>query len=203
MLSAVELLALFCRRAGMPSGFALLEGLASFPCRVCLCTVTGKPITSICFRRYEYFWLLGLVAFSHFCTGFAMMEEHVPRAAGLMPPNAPMSFHRAPWSKRLALVRPGRCVHHLLALFLGVPLLITIITGVAYRLLRMHGYKDEVKWLRVLHSGYFSFAQPFFPISMCLVVIGLSSTGFFMGPIPGSLRKLLHQFSTSGSSKNL
>ncbi|CAE8689294.1 unnamed protein product [Polarella glacialis] len=182
MLSAVELLALFCRRAGMPSGFALLEGLTSFPCLVCLCTVTGKPITSICFRRYEYFWLLGLVACSHFCTGFAMME--------------------APWSKRLALVRPGRCVHHLLALFLGVPLLITIITGVAYRLLRMHGYKDEVKWLRVLHSGYFSIARPFFPIAMCLVVIGLSSTGFFMGPIPGSLRKLLHQFSTSGSSKN-
>merc|ERR1712037_215694 len=56
--------------------------------------------------------------------------------------------------------RPSaRRTHGLTAVALALPVLLTVVTGVAYRLLRMHGF-NHVKWLRGTHQSPSTAARP-------------------------------------------
>merc|ERR1712187_582015 len=102
-----------------------------------------------------YFWVVGFIAILHFCTGFAMLKASKKRQ---------LTF---------------RSIHHTVALFLSWPIFFTIITGVAYRLLRMHGF-ENVKWLRHVHAGYFKLLMPVYPLVVCAIIVVLSISGSYM-----------------------
>eukprot|EP00931_Biecheleriopsis_adriatica_P093505 TRINITY_DN67245_c0_g1_i1.p1 TRINITY_DN67245_c0_g1~~TRINITY_DN67245_c0_g1_i1.p1 ORF type:complete len:202 (+),score=18.85 TRINITY_DN67245_c0_g1_i1:112-717(+) len=104
--------------------------------------------------RYPYFWALGLAAGLHFASGVAMLKL----------------------SKRPLTLRSA---HHFVALVLSWPIILTVLTGVVYRILRMHGF-EQVKWIRVLHAGYFSALMPYYPLLVSFALIFLSVTGLFM-----------------------
>lgn len=120
--------------------------------------------------RYQYFWAVGLTAVLHFGSGVAMMN--------------------APWSSKMKMQRGTRLIHHLVAITLGWPVMFTVMTGVAYRLLRMHDV-EGVKWLRVVHTGYFDIMKPMFPIVICLAILTMFISGVLISPTVRQLRKRL------------
>lgn len=136
----------------------------------------GLPLTKS--WRYPYLWFVAVAAMLVFVTGLTMMER--------------------PGSKKLASQRGCRFAHHVLALTLSWPLLFTVGTGVAYRLLSLHGIK--LKWLRQLHTGYFGALQPILPLLMCSVAVALYATGFNMSPSVRQARRALKTFGTSSKS---
>merc|ERR1712232_410981 len=105
--------------------------------------------------RYPYFWALGCTAALHFGTGVAMMKASKKRQASVS------------------------CIHHVVALTISWPVMLTVFTGVAYRLLRMHGFED-VKWSRVLHAGYFTTVVPYYPLFICATVVMLTLSGMYL-----------------------
>jgi hypothetical protein len=145
------------------------------------------PLTR--YWRFEYMAILAVAGFLHFCLGVNMLAT--------------------PWSKQVAKQRSfQRWLHHVTALMFSWPLALTIVTGAAYRLMRMSGFeKADTKWILLLHQvsiatctfasplirafvhsrallvqGYFSAVLPYYPIVICLSVLLFLATGIYMNP---------------------
>jgi hypothetical protein len=117
--------------------------------------------------RYAYFWGVLLVAILHILLGVAMMAS--------------------PWSKQVAKQRTrSRWLHHIAAIIFAWPLLLTVVTGAAYRLLRMHGFPKKgpwgVKWVLHLHQGYVAWLLPVFPLAMAAAVLLMAASGTLLNP---------------------
>mmetsp|Transcript_81975 Transcript_81975/g.217245 ORF Transcript_81975/g.217245 Transcript_81975/m.217245 type:complete len:212 (+) Transcript_81975:93-728(+) len=118
--------------------------------------------------RYQYFFVLGMLTLMHLASGVWIVA-----ATG--------KVSQRPGARRL---------HGLTAVVHVVPVLVTLVTGISYRLLRMHGY-DHVKWLRALHAGYFGVALPVYPLAVCMAIVVLFGTGVRISPIARQLGRVV------------
>lgn len=88
--------------------------------------------------RWEYFSLLLVVGVAHCVLGSLMVAD--PRSKQVRKQKA-----------------KGRYVHQLVALVFALPMTMVVVTGCAYRLLRMMGLKKTgpygVKWILHLHQA--------------------------------------------------
>ena len=101
----------------------------------------------------------------------------------------------------------ARWLHHVVALLFVWPLAMTIITGAAYRLLRMQGFPKKgmwgVKWILHLHQGYVEALVPIFPLAMAAVILVLAGTAFATHPLSVEARQRCRQRCRSSRAKKL
>lgn len=124
--------------------------------------------------RYPIMWGMLLVGLAHFGFGVALLAD--------------------PRSKAVAKQRSRpRRAHHILAWCAFLPLSLTIVTGAAYRLLRMHAFPKRgawgVKWILELHQGFVGALLPVYPLAMAGVVLLLVCTALAMHPLAVALRQ--------------
>jgi hypothetical protein len=121
----------------------------------------GLPLTKS--YREQYMWCVGLCGVMHFSSGYAMTASTL-------------------WDKQVAQQGyKARQWHHYAAILFGWPLTLTIVSGCAYRLLRIYGFeKTSVRWVLDLHQGFFGILLPVYPLLLGLVVAVFSASGIFM-----------------------
>ena len=89
------------------------------------------------------------------------------------------------------------------------PLLLTALTGVAYRVSRnVLGYeKPSVSWLMSVHTLSFLSLHALYPVLLALLTLALMATAFPLGPVAASLTSLLSSLlsllSSSSSSSRI
>ena len=84
-----------------------------------------------------------------------------------------------PVSMLASLPWTARRLHTYVAYVLAIPLFLTILTGIAYRLLRTAGAeKENVKWLMTVHNMSAVGLGGIYPILLAVSIIALSLSGF-------------------------
>ncbi len=117
---------------------------------------------------------MGLIGVAHAVLGCCMLANPCSRGVRKQRSNA-------------------RWLHHIVALVCVWPLAMTIVTGAAYRLLRMQGFPKHgewgVTWILHLHQGYSDALVPIFPLAIAAVIFVLAGTAVATHPLSIAARQ--------------
>ena len=103
---------------------------------------------------------------------------------------------RLPAKPAMSLLSPStwtfRYIHSTVALVAVLPLLLTLLTGFAYRFSRgvLHSEKANVKWLLDLHSMSTLSLHTVYPLLVALLTLIMAATGMPLGSLAKALQRL-------------